>query len=220
MPNATVVTTSCGRLPGSERPTGTSLPQLAVVTAALHHAGWTVLLTSPCGGPAPVDPTERISEWAHATAALEDTTPLAALPADPSDAWIVLGGPGARGDLADAPGLAARLARAAASGAIVMTVGHGAATLAATPPGGTPLAAGRRVTGRSDAEERQDPSSRGSSPTIEQRLRSVGARVYVGAAGRPNLVVDGHLVTAQNTASVGLAITHVIAIAEPWRAVA
>ena len=39
MPIAAVVTTSCGWLPGSYRPTGTSLPQVAVVCDALRHGG-------------------------------------------------------------------------------------------------------------------------------------------------------------------------------------
>ena len=69
--------------------------------------------------------------------------------------WIVLGGPGALGDLADDADLATLLQGAAADGAIVMAVDHGASALAARPRRGDPLTAGRRVTGPSDAEARR-----------------------------------------------------------------
>ena len=129
-------------------------------------------------------------------------------------------GPAPLGDLADDADLATLLVGAAADGAVVMAVDHGASALAARPRRGDPLAAGRRVTGYSDAEARRAPWAMSSGPTTEQRLRAAGGRYYARAAGRPNLVVDGHFVTAQNTASIGLAVAHVLAIVEPWRAVA
>jgi putative intracellular protease/amidase len=220
MPIAAVVTTSCGQLPGSYRPTGTSLPQVAVVCDALRHGGWTQVLASPTGGAVPIDPDGDGPEWASARADLDATTPLRALAPTAADVWIVLGGPGALGDLADDADLATLLRAAATGGAIVMAVDRGASALAARPLRGDPLAAGHRVTGHSDVEARRAPWTMASGPTTEQRLRAAGGRYSAGAAGRPNLVVDGHLVTAQNTASIGLAVAHVMAIAEPWRAVA
>ena len=220
LPIAAVVTTSCGRLPGSDRPTGTSLPQVAIVGDALRHVGWTPVIASPAGGDVPVDPADDVAEWAAARAELAATTPLRALAPTAVGVWIVLGGPGALGDLADDAELATLLQGAAADGAVVMAVDHGAGALAARPRRGDPLAAGRRVTGASDAEARRAAWTMGNGPTTEQRLRAAGGRYCARAAGRPHLVVDGHLVTAQNTASIGLAVAHVLAIVEPWRAVA
>jgi hypothetical protein len=220
LPIAAVVTTSCGRLPGSDRPTGTSLPQVAVVCDALHHVGWTPVLASPAGGAVPIDPVGAGPEWAAARAELAATTPLRALSRTDVGLWIVLGGPGAIGDLADDAELATFLQGATADGAIVMAVDHGTSALAARPHRGDPLASGRRVTGPSDAEARRALRPMGNGPTTERRLRAAGGRYDARAAGRPHLVVDGHLVTAQNTASIGLAIAHVLAIVEPWRAVA
>jgi hypothetical protein len=219
-PIAAVVTTSCGRLPGSGRPTGTSLPQVAIVVDALRHVGWTAVMVSPAGGAVPIDPADDVAEWALARAELAETTPLRALEPTSAGVWIVLGGPGALGDLADDGELATLLQGAAADGAIVMAVDHGTNALAARPHRGDPLAAGRRVTGPSDAEARRAALPTANGLTTEQRLRAAGGRYYARAAGRPHLVVDGHLVTAQNTASIGLAVAHVLAIVEPWRAVA
>jgi hypothetical protein len=109
LPIAAVVTTSCGQLPGSDRPTGTSLPQVAVVCDALHHVGWTPVLASPAGGAVPIDPVGAGPEWAAARAELAATTPLRALSPPDVGLWIVLGGPGALGDLADDAELATRL---------------------------------------------------------------------------------------------------------------
>jgi putative intracellular protease/amidase len=217
---AGVVTTSCGRLPWSRRPTGTSLPQVAIVTDALRHVGWTAVMASPLGGTVPVDPADDVPEWAAARAGLTATTPLRAIEPSMVGVWIVLGGPGALGDLADDAELATLLQGAAADGAIVMAVDHGAGALAARPRRGDPLATGRRVTGPSDAEARRPAWTAANGPTTEQRLRAAGGCYSARAPGRPHIVVDGHLITAQNTASIGLAVAHVLAIVEPWRAVA
>src|SRR4051812_28073941 len=156
MTTAVLVATSCRSLPGSPRQTGVSLPQFGAVRWALLAQGWHLVLASPAGGAVPVDAGTWSEEWAGAAGLLGDSEG----PADPrnlnADVWIVLGGHGALVDLARDDALAASLAGAVETGATVVGIDHGAAALAAARNrDGTPVIAGRRVTGRSDSEERQ-----------------------------------------------------------------
>ena len=134
---------------------------------------------------------------------------LHAIDLDAADLLIVAGGPGAVHDLADDGDLAQLLLRTLQCGRPVAAVGHGVAALARPA-----VVAGRRVTGCTDAEE-LTVLRRPTASSTEQRLRAAGARFYARPPGRPHLVVDGHLVTAQNTASIGLAVVHALTVARP-----
>jgi hypothetical protein len=84
---------------------------------------------------------------------------------------------------------------------------HGAAALAGMRAAdGIPLIAGRRVTGRSDAEERHVRHLGGPGPSAEQRLRAAGGRYTAGPLWRANAIRDGAVLTAQNPASTALAL--------------
>lgn len=209
MPIAVIATTSLATTPGSGRPTGGSLTQLGIVADALAHAGWTAVIASPAGGPAPFDPREDAAEWEPFVEHADATVKLQALDPDTADLLVVAGGPGAVHDLADDADLRRLVLRTLQCGRPLVAIGHGVAALADPA-----LVAGRRVTGCTDAEELA-ALRRPSASSTEQRVRAAGARFYARPPGRPHLVVDGHLVTAQNTASIGLAIVHALTIARP-----
>lgn len=209
MPTAVIVTTACPTTPCSNRPAGGSLIQLGVTIDGLTHAGWTPLIASPAGGPAPFDPREDAAEWVPFVEHAEATVPLGALDVDGADLVLVLGGPGAVHDLAEDADVRRLVVRTLRCGRPLIAIGHGVAALAATS-----IVAGRRVTGCTDAEELV-ALRRPAASSTERRLRAAGARFYARPPGRPHLVVEGHLVTAQNTASIGLAVVHALTIARP-----
>lgn len=211
MPTAVLVTTSCSQLPGSERRTGVALSQFGIVSNSLRRAGWQVTLASPAGGPVPVDAGTLSEEWAGVSDRLADSFALRDLDNLDGDIWIVLGGHGALIDLPEEPILARLLGRALLAGQPILGIDHGAASFAGlTAPDGLPFVAGARVTGRSDAEERDIRHARISLST-EQRLRAAGAHYTAGPAWKPYALVDGLLVTAQNSASIPLAISMLFA---------
>ncbi len=208
MSTAVIVATSCSQLPGSERRTGVALPQLGMVGSILIRSGWHVVLASPAGGPVPVDAGSLSEEWASVSDRLADSGALRELNGFDGDAWVVLGGHGALVDLPEEPILARLLGHALLAGQPILGVDHGAASFARLmTPDGLPFVAGARVTGRSDAEERDVRHDRIPGLSTEQRLRAAGARYEAGPAWKPYAVVDGLLVTAQNSASIPLAIS-------------
>jgi putative intracellular protease/amidase len=207
MTTAVLVATSCPSLPDSERRTGVSLPQFGVIRRALSACRWQLILASPSGGDVPVDAGTWSEEWAGAATALAGSAALGELGDTGADVWIVLGGHGALVDLAEDAVLAALLARALRDGAMVVGIDHGAAALATVRhQDGAPWLAGRRVTGRSDAEERFTRHLGIAGRSTEQRLRAAGARYTAGPPWTAHAVADGHIVTAQNPASITSAL--------------
>jgi putative intracellular protease/amidase len=208
MSTAVLVATSCNRLPGTDRRTGVALPQFGMVNNSLIRSGWHVVLASPAGGAVPVDAGSLSEEWAGVSDRLADSVALRDLDGLDGDTWVVLGGHGALVDLPEDPILARLLGRALLTGRTILGIDHGAASLAGLmAPDGMPFVAGARVTGRSDAEERDVHHHRIPGLSTEQRLRAAGARYAAGQAWKAYAVIDGPLVTAQNSASIPLAIS-------------
>jgi putative intracellular protease/amidase len=208
MSTAVLVATSCSRLPGTERRTGVALPQFGMVGNSLIRSGWRVVLASPAGGAVPVDAGSLSEEWAGVSSRLSDSVALRDLDSLDGDIWVVLGGHGALVDLPAEPILARLLSHALLAGQPILGIDHGAASLAGLlTPDGLPFLAGARVTGCSDAEERDVRHHRIPGLSTEQRLRAAGARYTAGPAWKPYAVIDGSLVTAQNSASIPLAIS-------------
>lgn len=212
MTNAVLVATSCRMLPGSDRRTGVALPQFGAVRNALLGYGWDVVLASPEGGAVPVDAGSWSEEWAGAANHVGDSVALQDLNSADANIWIVLGGHGALVDLPENPTLARLLGLAAVVGRPIVGLDHGAAALAEVrTPDGIPIVTGLRVTGRSDAEERDVRHHWIPIPSTEQRLRAAGARYSAASAWEPYVVAEGLVLTAQNPASVALAMWTLLA---------
>lgn len=212
MPTAALIATSCCTLPGTDRRTGVALSQFGLVRRRFIRSDWRVVLASPAGGAVPVDAGSLSEEWAVVADRLTDSVALRDLDGSGVDAWVVLGGHGAMVDLPEDPVLERLLGLALLRGQPVLGLDHGAATLGGVwTPDGRPVAAGMQVTGRSDAEEREVRHHRIAGLSTEQRLRAAGARYSAGPAWEPYAVADGVLVTAQNPASVPLALSMLFA---------
>jgi putative intracellular protease/amidase len=206
-----ILVTSHAQLGDGGPATGLWLDELAVPYRVFTAAGAAVTVASPRGGPAPVDPNSESSSDPDvvafradpaAQAALAATVPLHDVRVSEYDAVFVAGGHGVMWDLALSDDVARLLAEAWRRGAVVAAVCHGPAALnRVTTPDGTPLVAGRRVTGFSNAEERAVKLDGVLPFLLEDRLRALGGRYESGPLWQSLAVRDGSLVTGQNPAS-------------------
>jgi len=180
-------------------------------------------MVSPKGGDAPLDPasveaskddkvsTDFLSKkdlWAR-------TAPLSSVSAADFDAVFVPGGHGPMYDLAVDPTSQKLIADFASKGKVVSSVCHGpAAFINVKLPDGSHLLAGKKVTGFSDAEEKQVGLMEVVPFSLEQELKKNAAGYETAAEPwGVKVIVDGKLITGQNPASahaVGEAILKAI----------
>ncbi|MDA0563311.1 type 1 glutamine amidotransferase domain-containing protein [Streptomonospora sp. S1-112] len=131
-------------------------------------------------------------------------SPLVLADVDPAAYGAVFypGGHGPMEDLARDADSARVLTEAMGAGTPLGVVCHGPAALLATAaaPGGSPFA-GRRLTGFTNAEERQAGLADKAPWLLQDRLGELGVEFVEGEPWLPNVVVDGTLMTGQNPAS-------------------
>lgn len=199
-----MVVTSAGQMTNGHA-TGLWLEEFAVPYVLFRKAGLEVVVASPRGGPAPIDPRsagETRPEWAEASQRLQTTLPLDDVGSAEFAAVFL---PGGHGTMFDFPGdarLAALLSAFASEGKPVAAVCHGPAGLVgAHGPDGQALVKGKNVTGFTNAEEKAVDLVDAMPFLLESRLVELGGRFEGGPDFAPHVVVDGLLVTGQNPAS-------------------
>lgn len=202
-----IVATSCNRLP-SGHPTGLWAEEYAVPYMTLSEAGADVVVASPGGGAVPVDEKSKPSEgdaegWAPALAALQTTTPLAAVQNQEFDLIFLPGGHGPLVDLATDTTLQAMLSRQDAAGKLIGAVCHGPAGLLHVKRGdGSPLLKGRRVTGFTNMEERLAGLHDKVPFLLEDAMKAQGGDFHSALLPMLSHVErDGNLITGQNPKS-------------------
>lgn len=205
-----LVTTSASTAgPGGER-IGIDLKAFAETYWPLREAGLTVEIVSPRGGPPPLDPRTgtlavlpvALRMDSEALQAYRATRAVAAAAAPGDHAGVFLAeGYGALHDLPTNAPLGALLASTLAAGRPVAALGHGVAALLAPGPDGRALAAGRRVTGPTDAEEKAAGRAGAVPFSLEARLREAGGLFEAKGVLLENVVRDGPLVSGQNADS-------------------
>jgi putative intracellular protease/amidase len=189
--------------------TGLWLEEFAVPYKLFREAGYDVLVASPKGGKAPVDPRSLAGETKPDEAALkvlEQTEKLAGLDLGRFVAVFFPGGHGTMFDLPSSRAVQEAVAHFMTKEQPTAFVCHGpAALVGAKRPDGSSFVKGRRVTGFTDAEERAVKLDEKMPFLLEQRLRELGGE-FVGAENwQEHVVVDGNLITGQNPASSGKA---------------
>jgi putative intracellular protease/amidase len=196
---------------------------------AFTEAGWVVDVYSPAGGrcewDAMSDPDDE-SQWQaedvisrgykndpRFMALVEDTRPVADLDVEAYDALVVAGGQGPMFTFADAGDLQRKFVEFYETGKVTSALCHGTAILAfARLSDGTPLVAGKTVTGFPNVEE--DEADRmtweaGALPAgehimpwrIEDVVRKLGANYIQAGAFKSFAIRDGNLVTGQQNFS-------------------
>jgi putative intracellular protease/amidase len=196
---------------------------------AFHERGYAVELFSPDGGrcepDALSDPRDAsgysaddiVSMGFIATprlaGLLETTRPVAAIELDAFDAIVVAGGQSPMFSFAAATALHAKFAAFFEAGKVAAALCHGTAILRhALLSDGTPLVAGRTVTGFANVEEDfadEAVWSMGALPRgqhlmpwrIEDALKGLGANYIQAGLWRGFAVRDGNLVTGQQNFS-------------------
>ncbi len=229
MAKIVIVLTSHTKLGDTRRKTGFYFDEMAAPYWALIDAGHEVAIASIAGGPAVHDPgsvkadpseqpepVRRFLGDPEAMAKLSNTP--AAGDVDPTayDAVFLPGGHGTMWDFAQTPTLGAIVSKIHAAGGVVGAVCHGpAGLLGATKPDGTPLVAGLKVGGFTDAEEEAVGLTEAMPFLLETRLREQGG-IFEGTSNfQSHAVRDGRLVTGQNPASAGAVATLMVeALAE------
>lgn len=208
-----IVLSSCGRIPGTDRRTGTWLEELAAPYYVFQDAGARVDLASVAGGRAPLDPTSlerefqtnatrRFAADPDAQRALAGTSKLSTILPERYDAVFYSGGLGPVFDLSEDDASVALIETMHRTGKPIAAVCHGSAVLRKVrDPAGRPLVMGRAVTGFSNSEEIA-ANGPGVTPfLIEDELRRLGGLYSCAADGEPHVVTDGNLITGQNPAS-------------------
>ncbi|WP_119719236.1 type 1 glutamine amidotransferase domain-containing protein [Cognatilysobacter tabacisoli] len=206
MPRVLMIVTSTGTLPDGG-PTGLWLEEFAVPALVLGEAGAELVVASPRGGAAPVDPrSERDPDkhpgWAEAARALADTVALDSVRADEFDAVFIAGGHGTMFDFPGHPALARLLADVHAQGKPIAAVCHGpAAFVGVVRADGRPLVDGYTITAFSDLEEKLVKLDDAVPFLLSARLRELGATVQNGVPVLANVREDRQLITGQNPKS-------------------
>lgn len=213
-----------GEAGGSGEPTGFFLSEAAHPWHVFNDAGWIVVLASPNGGDAPIDPRslENVDEQGEAflkkfarDGVVPGTVRLTNMRASAFEAIFFAGGHGTMWDFPEGPGVRSAAEGVYNAGGVVAAVCHGPAALVNLTAKGQPLVAGKRLTGFTNAEEDAVGLTDAMPFLLETRLRELGAE-FVGAGNfEENVVVDGRLVTGQNPASAMGTAEAVVRVAAP-----
>ena len=211
-------------------PLGYWLPELAHPVWAFTQRGWESTIASPDGGAVRHDqmsdpdggrfgnPRDFIS-WGYKTAPavaaeLVATRPLSSIRMEDFDAIFVVGGFAPPTTFIGNDALLRLFVAFHEAGKVSAAICHGTCILLrAKRPDGTLLAAGRRWTGYTNAEEDvvDRVMGRRFQPfRIEDEATRLGAGTFMaGPAYRPNAVADGRLITGQQGSS-GLATAELV----------
>lgn len=211
--NVLFVLTSHDQLGDTGHKTGFWLEEFAAPYYVFKDAGAVITLASPAGGQPPLDPrsdepdaqtpaTERFNKDAAAQQQLAATLPLKQVDASAFDAVFYPGGHGPLWDLAnDADSIALIEHFDRANKPLGLVCHAPAALVAAKKADGSPLVAGRTVTGFSNSEEDAVGLSAVVPLLIEDAFTALGGHYAKGPDWQSFVLTDGHLVTGQNPAS-------------------
>ena len=199
-----MIVTSHGRI-DPQHPTGLWLEEFAVPHEVFTEAGYEVIVASPEGGKAPVDPRslpeDPTGAERKALRLLDSTEKLDAVLLEKAGGVFFSGGHGTMFDFPTHPEVKQVVEQAFEAGTPIALVCHGPAALVGAELDGEPVVRGRKVTGFTNQEEEAVNLTDEMPFLLEDRLKEQGA-TFVGAPNfQENVVTDGNLVTGQNPAS-------------------
>jgi putative intracellular protease/amidase len=208
-----MVLTSHDQLGDTGKKTGFWLEEFAAPYYVFCDAGAEVTLASPKGGQPPLDPksdeadaqtasTERFKTDSDAQAALASTHLLSDIDPHNFDAIFYPGGHGPLWDLAEDGDSIKIIEGAIEAGKPVATVCHAPGVLKnVRGADGTPLVAGKKVTGFTNSEEEAVGLTEIVPFLVEDMLKEHGGIYAKGADWSEFVLEDGLLITGQNPAS-------------------
>jgi len=208
-----IVLTSHDQLGDTGRKTGFWLEELAAPYYAFTDAGAQIVLASPKGGQPPLDPksnepdfqtdlTRRFETDPTATAQLASTVRLDSVRQQDFDAVFYPGGHGPLWDLANDSHSIALIESFIAANKPVALVCHAPGVLRDVKAAdGSPLVAGKKVTGFTNSEEAGVGLTDVVPFLVEDMLQAAGGQYSKGPDWGSYVVSDGLLITGQNPAS-------------------
>ncbi|MBK1833938.1 type 1 glutamine amidotransferase domain-containing protein [Roseibacillus ishigakijimensis] len=213
--NILLVLTNHGELGDTGKKTGFYLSEAAHPYQVFTEAGHEVILASPQGGSAPLDPKSlKLDDPANETfwkkfgnakedsPAVSDTVPLAEIEADEFAGIFFAGGHGTMWDFPHSEPLQALTRELYEAGKPVGAVCHGPAALVnVTLSNGKKLIADKSVAVFTNAEEEAVELTEVVPFLLQTKFAQAGAEVKEGANFQKNAVRDGLLITGQNPAS-------------------
>jgi putative intracellular protease/amidase len=190
----------------SSHATGVWLEEFAVPHQIFVEQHVNVTVASPLGGVVPVDPRslndEAKAKFAGEIELLKHTTPLADVDVSSYDAVFF---PGGHGTMFDLPGnelVQKTIAQMYESGKVVAAVCHGPAALVDVKlADGKYLVDGKKIAAFTNSEEKAVELDQYMPFLLQSKLEEQGATVETGENFKPQVVVDGKLITGQNPAS-------------------
>ncbi|ABV89236.1 type 1 glutamine amidotransferase domain-containing protein [Shewanella pealeana] len=211
--NVLMVLTSHDKLGDTGLKTGFWLEEFASPFYRFKDCGFTITLASPAGGQPPLDPsseqpdfqtaaTERFNQDGQAKQQLATTKVLAEINQADYDAIFYPGGHGPLWDLTnDVHSIALIEAFYQAQKPVGLVCHAPGALKNVKAADGTPLVAGKRVTGFTNSEESAVQLTEIVPFLVEDMLQQNGALYSKGDDWSSYLAVDGNLITGQNPAS-------------------
>ena len=208
-----IVTTSHKSLGDRSPDTGLWLQELAGPYYVFKDAGECITITSPLGGPVPIDAksesrdviTESITRFKmdeQALFQLAHSLPLNEVKAEHFDLIFITGGHGAMLDLANNKILKNLLEAFNSMGKPIGAVGSGVVGIVALQNvDGTPFVKDKKLTAYSNAEVQLEGLTYLVPFLLESQLLSLGAFYSRSPDYKSHVVTDGNLVTGQNPAS-------------------
>lgn len=208
-----IVLTSHDQLGDTGRKTGFWLEELAAPYYAFTDAGAQIVLASPKGGQPPLDPksnepdfqtdlTRRFEADPAATAQLASTVRLDSVRPQDFDAVFYPGGHGPLWDLANDSHSIALIESFIAANKPVALVCHAPGVLRDVKAAdGSPLVAGKKVTGFTNSEEAGVGLTDVVPFLVEDMLQAAGGQYSKGPDWGSYVVSDGLLITGQNPGS-------------------
>jgi putative intracellular protease/amidase len=201
-----IIVTSFGQIALNE-PTGVWLEEFAVPYQEFQGKGFKIIIASPQGGKAPIDPRsnptpEQKVNWTKAIEALENTLPLASIDPEKFDAVFIPGGHGTMFDFPNNKELHRILQSFAEKDKVIAAMCHGPASfVGVTLKEGTPLVAGKTITSFTNEEETESGFKNKMPFLLESRLRDLGANFIEKPNWSDHVQIDGKLITGQNPQS-------------------
>ncbi|MDP9079640.1 MAG: type 1 glutamine amidotransferase domain-containing protein [Bacteroidota bacterium] len=220
------VVTSHAELGSTGKKTGLWIEEFAAPYYKFRDLGKQIVVASPKGGQAPIDPKSDLPEnRTEATIryyndketqdVLSNTVKLSTVSANDFDTVFYPGGHGPMWDLADDKDSAKLIEDFYNSGKPVTLVCHAPVALKnARLPNGLWLIEGKRVTAFTNTEEETAQLTHVVPFSLEDMLKQRGANFQKGEDWKPFVTRDGLLITGQNPATSVLAADTLLDYAE------
>eukprot|EP00527_Entomoneis_sp_CCMP2396_P008846 CAMPEP_0198142218 /NCGR_PEP_ID=MMETSP1443-20131203/5077_1 /TAXON_ID=186043 /ORGANISM="Entomoneis sp., Strain CCMP2396" /LENGTH=224 /DNA_ID=CAMNT_0043805187 /DNA_START=134 /DNA_END=808 /DNA_ORIENTATION=+ len=211
MVKVVIVCTSADECMGHK--TGLWLEEAAVPYYLFREKKFQVVLASIKGGEIPIDQSslsgdfyvaaaKKFIEDEEAQKKINNSIALSDIDFTTVDAIYLSGGHGVCADYVGNETLKNAVETVYKAGKIVAADCHGPIGLAqCVKPDGTPLVAGKKVTGFTNSEEAAVGMTDKVPFLIETKFKEQGAEFTAGPDWNPNICVDGNLYTGQNPQS-------------------